>query len=258
VSYRTSVIFETSLLSWQQLTLEDAAAAWSDEYRVAGPRLLLPLTSCLGFRIAADTFLCDAATAVFLTPEQPYRMRRPYAAQRSMLITVAGDLGPGGRSTFPLASHLKLRRWMRAARGRQVDTLALEEGLLGLARDASPARATVPARSHRASEAAREYIASCPERDDSLREIAAAVHVSPYHLARVFRRCTGQSLHGYRTRLRMTAALDRLQQGENDLSALAADLGYSSHSHFGAVFLRNFGASPGQLRTNLAARNGPT
>ncbi|HZF80136.1 MAG TPA: helix-turn-helix domain-containing protein [Rubrivivax sp.] len=48
-----------------------------------------------------------------------------------------------------------------------------------------------------------------------------------------------------------------LEQGEDDLAALAADLGYSSHSHFRAAFARHFGCPPRQLRTNLTTREHP-
>jgi AraC family transcriptional regulator len=51
----------------------------------------------------------------------------------------------------------------------------------------------------------------------------------------------------------MTMALDRLREGERDLSALALDLGYANHSHFSDVFRRSFGAAPTQVRTNLVA-----
>ena len=39
-----------------------------------------------------------------------------------------------------------------------------------------------------------------------LHDIAASVHASPYHLARVFRSGTGSSLHAYRNQLRLRAS----------------------------------------------------
>ena len=52
----------------------------------------------------------------------------------------------------------------------------------------------------------------------------------------------------------MVAALHRLSEGERDLSQLALDLGYSSHSHFSAVFTTTYGQGPAALRRNLVAR----
>jgi len=252
MSYRRTVVFETALLSWQHVGLQAAQGEWSDDYRVDGPRLLLPLTACFECALGPSRFVCDPTTALWLSPSQPYRLRRPWADQRSALLIVDEDLGPSRRSPLPFAVHVQMGSWSRLIASRSVDPLALEERLVGLIRALLPASSGVD-RPHRAVERAREYLAAEPQRNDTLTEIAKAAHCSSFHLARLFRRCTGQSLHGFRTRLRMTLALDRLRQGEPDLSALAADLGYSSHSHFAGVFRRAMGATPSEMRTNLAA-----
>jgi len=78
-----------------------------------------------------------------------------------------------------------------------------------------------------------------------LEEIAGALHVSPYHLARVFRAETGYSVHGYLTNLRVREGLVRLADGAgSDIAALGADLGFSSHSHFTAAFRGAMGVVP--------------
>ena len=86
----------------------------------------------------------------------------------------------------------------------------------------------------------------------TLRDVADAACCSPFHLARSFRRHTGLSLHGYRQRLRLALALQRLEEGECDLAALAHELGYSSQSHLGSAFLRELGVTPAQARRALA------
>jgi AraC-like DNA-binding protein len=88
----------------------------------------------------------------------------------------------------------------------------------------------------------------------SLDDVARAVHCSPYHLCRVFRRHTGTSIHQYLTRLRLRAALDRLMDAGPDLTRLALDAGFSSHSHFTTAFTREFGAPPSTVRTTSARR----
>jgi AraC-like DNA-binding protein len=80
-----------------------------------------------------------------------------------------------------------------------------------------------------------------------LREVADAVGASPFHLARVFRRHTGQSVHGFRTQLRLRAALDRMAGG-GVLIHIALEVGFSSHSHFTAAFRAVFGALPSAVR----------
>jgi AraC family transcriptional regulator len=79
-------------------------------------------------------------------------------------------------------------------------------------------------------------------------EIAEAIGVSRFHLSRVFRTCTGFSLHGYRNQLRLRAALERLVDPQAALPALAGELGFSSHSHFTAAFKESFGVAPSSLR----------
>ena len=70
---------------------------------------------------------------------------------------------------------------------------------------------------------------------------------SAFHLARLFGRHTGFTLHGYRTRMRLLHALDRLEEARGTLTDLALELGYSSQSHFTDAFRRAFGAPPGSL-----------
>jgi AraC-like DNA-binding protein len=80
-----------------------------------------------------------------------------------------------------------------------------------------------------------------------LAQLAGACGVSPWFLARIFRRVTGTTVHDYHERLRLRAALDPVSAG-HDLSALAHDLGFASHSHFTESFRRAFGVPPSGFR----------
>jgi AraC-like DNA-binding protein len=97
-------------------------------------------------------------------------------------------------------------------------------------------------------EAAKNTIASNLGRNVTLHELCAATHCSPWQLCRAFRRATGQTLTHYRHALRMQIALERLQQQDTDLTELALELGYSSHSHFTHVFRRHLGITPSEVR----------
>ena len=83
----------------------------------------------------------------------------------------------------------------------------------------------------------------------TLDELGRAVNVSPFHLARAFRRHTGYTLHEYRTHLRLRAVVERLDLGSDDLAVIAREVGFSSHSHLTATFRRTFGVPPSALRT---------
>jgi AraC family transcriptional regulator len=82
----------------------------------------------------------------------------------------------------------------------------------------------------------------------SLRDLATAVDCSVFHLCRVFRSCVGTTIHRHRSDLRLRAALDLLDNNERDLTRLALDVGFSSHSHFTAAFRRAFGKPPSELK----------
>ncbi len=85
-----------------------------------------------------------------------------------------------------------------------------------------------------------------------LAHLARELETSPFHLCRVFREETGESIHRYLTRLRLRAAVEALGRGEKDLSGLAFDLGFSSHSHFSHSFRREFGVPPSKFRPSPA------
>jgi AraC family transcriptional regulator len=81
-----------------------------------------------------------------------------------------------------------------------------------------------------------------------LSKIARAVGASMFHLCRCFRAGTGLTLHEYRTQLRLRGALEALESGDRDLTRVALDSGFSSHSHFTAAFRRVFAATPSRVR----------
>lgn len=81
-----------------------------------------------------------------------------------------------------------------------------------------------------------------------LADLATAAGVSAFHLCRAFRRQTGVSLHQYRRRLRLLAALEPVCDARRRLVDVALDAGFSSHSHFTSAFHSEFGWSPSKLR----------
>ena len=89
-----------------------------------------------------------------------------------------------------------------------------------------------------------------------LREIGRAVGASPAYLTDLFRRVEGVSLHQYLTQLRLARALAELPHTEN-LTELALDTGFSSHSHFSAAFRRAFGDTPSEYREQTRRHRRP-
>jgi AraC-like DNA-binding protein len=100
-------------------------------------------------------------------------------------------------------------------------------------------------------DAARECLAADPDR--SLPDLAATLRVSPHHLSRSFRAITGHTISRHRMRLRARAALERLAEGDHNLTRLAADLGFADHSHLCRVLRAEAGHTPSALRHALAS-----
>jgi AraC-like DNA-binding protein len=92
------------------------------------------------------------------------------------------------------------------------------------------------------------------KRQLSLQQIAGKVHVSPYHLCRVFRQLTGFTIHRYLNQIRLRTSLEYVAQGGTTLAELGLELGYSSHSHFTHAFKRTFGTSPSDLQKTASSR----
>jgi AraC-like DNA-binding protein len=99
----------------------------------------------------------------------------------------------------------------------------------------------------RLADRVKVLLASDLSRRWSLAEIAAEIRGSPVYLTQVFQQTEGIPLYRYQLRLRLARALDLIPRYD-DLSTLAADLGFSSHSHFTAAFRQAYGRSPTAFR----------
>ena len=87
----------------------------------------------------------------------------------------------------------------------------------------------------------------------TLAQIASEVRVSPVYLTTVFQQVEGMPLYRYQLRLRLAQALNLLSQYD-DLTALSADLGFSSHSHFSSSFKQVYGRTPAEFQRAVDLR----
>ena len=99
----------------------------------------------------------------------------------------------------------------------------------------------------RLADRVKVLLASDLSRRWTLADIAAEIRGSPVYLTQVFQQTEGIPLYRYHLRLRLARALDLIARFD-DLSALAAELGFSSHSHFAAAFRQAYGRSPTAFR----------
>lgn len=128
-----------------------------------------------------------------------------------------------------------------------IEPLEAEGLLLTLVcRSLGPRTSHEPGATHarrRLADRVKLLLASDLSRRWTLAEIAAEIGGSAVYLTQVFQQVEGIPLYRYHLRLRLARALDLIARYD-DLSALAAELGFSSHSHFTAAFRQAYGRSP--------------
>jgi AraC-like DNA-binding protein len=180
---------------------------------------------------------------------------------------LAGDPGPAAGATFYVDGRLDLihRRLLAAARGPRSSEAVAERLFDLMARlneqnrpGPTPTGAPVNEVDRAGVEAARTAILTGHPQAQALVPLAALVGVSPYRLSRAFGSSLGVPLTRYRNRVRLARALDRLERGEENLAALAADLGFADQAHLCRTARQHLGHTPTALRrllTNVSGRS---
>jgi AraC family transcriptional regulator len=85
----------------------------------------------------------------------------------------------------------------------------------------------------------------------SVRELAAAVDLSPTHFCTAFKQSTGCSPHRYLVIRRIARAKELMEDRRLSLTEIALSSGFSSSSQFATTFRRIEGATPTAYRRSL-------
>jgi AraC family transcriptional regulator len=93
------------------------------------------------------------------------------------------------------------------------------------------------------------------DQDLTLRALAAASYLSPFHFARLFKKLTGASPHNYLAGIRATKAQLLLAETDLSVTEIGARVGYLSGSHFTKAFRLATGATPREFRKSVVSRN---
>ena len=92
------------------------------------------------------------------------------------------------------------------------------------------------------------------DQDLTLKALAAASYLSPFHFARLFKKLTGATPHNYLAGIRATRAQSLLAHTELSVTEVGAQVGYLSASHFTKAFRLATGTTPREFRKGLIAR----
>ncbi|HEY7638259.1 MAG TPA: AraC family transcriptional regulator [Steroidobacteraceae bacterium] len=206
-----------------------------------------------GFRLSNNTAHPQAATLLFVSRELLEEALGTIAGTGIATMRRLRGRPAHWRSSALTVCHARLLAT------RSEDRLAIEENSLALIRQvvaeaAGSAVAGVRSQSARrvaVVDRARSYILNRYRESLSLSSIAAASGVAPSTLCENFPCIVGVPVWRYVQRLRLQDAALALGEGATDLSRLALDLGFSSHSHFAQAFRAHFGQAPSHFRRDL-------
>jgi AraC family transcriptional regulator len=87
-------------------------------------------------------------------------------------------------------------------------------------------------------------------------QLAAVVHLSAFHFARLFKISTGSPPHAFITASRMERAKELLRTRNLPLVEIAAQVGFQTQGHFTEVFHRMVGVTPRRFRLANAVVEG--
>jgi AraC-like DNA-binding protein len=274
-------LFSGPLVTLTDVCCRESSSACSGEEHARGHQLIVIRSgvfvkhSPLASRRA---LVAEPMQVLFLNRNEPFRISHPAAGGDDCTVLdlsdeataeVIGILEPEARdrpeapfriSHAPLAAAARLRlHGLRRTAAQARDSLLLEESLLGIlarvagdgyrahGRSITPRREATRKAREELVERIRHALAAAPAESWSLSRLARQVNSSPYHLTRVFRASTGLPVHQYLLRLRLALALEELEGGGGELSAIALRAGFASHSHFSTAFRHAFGVQPSSL-----------
>ena len=219
-------------------------------------KLVITLSGAFEFQVGRSSTWVDSSRLLFAHPGESYADRHVLAGvgHRSLILTphdeaLAEAWGELPSSRTGRARACSPRTQMLAQRLRRASQpLAAEELGVAILEDCAAERRSLGGLDQRCVRRAKAILHDCPDGRLSLTEIAAMLGVTSVYLTQSFKRAEGMPLYRYQTLLRLSRALDRLPES-NDITDLAFELGFSSHSHFSAVFRNELGTTPSNYRS---------
>jgi AraC family transcriptional regulator len=275
------IVFQTARVTVGEWRCARTHALFADSGPIQHHLAAFPRTAVVIRHAGAPAFVSDAGNATLYNQGQRYTREAIHpdgdlcdwwAADPATAaeIAAAADDRVGAHDERPLrharapvdaALYLRQRSLLIALRNGALDALQAEEEVLALlfATFTAAARAAgaTPARMSRAAvelaHAAARELAACTQESLTLGALSGRLGASPFHLCRSFRAVQGRTMHRHLTTLRLRASLEAVAERGEDLTQVAFDHGFSSHSHFAAAFRREYGMAPSAWRARARA-----
>lgn len=248
----------------------------SAEECAAATHLVFPYRGLYLRHVGNEQSVADANHVLFFNAGEGYQVSHPVTGgDHSLVLSVSQpllrELAPDSlvdrRDEFrfrgqslgidPRAQAL-VALLRHSLRHGSIESLEAESLALTLAcRSLGPRTTHTPGATHarrRLVDRVKVLLASDLTRRWSLADIAAEIGGSAVYLTQAFRQVEGLPLYRYHLRLRLARALDLVTRYD-DMSALALDLGFSSHSHFTAAFKQVYGSSPSQFKQSALSKS---
>jgi AraC-like DNA-binding protein len=271
--FEVDLLLDTPAVAVRHVRCSGTCRHRSVEECATATHLVFPYRGTYLRHVGSDQSVADANHVLLFNAGEGYQVSHPVTGGDASLVLALSEpllreLSPAallhkrdalgfrlqGLSIDPRAQALValLRHSLQVG---NIDSLEAESLLLTLVRRSLGPRAsreTGPTQAkRRLVDRVKVLLANDPARRWTLGEIAGEIGGSAVYLTQAFQQVEGLPLYRYQLQLRLARALDLIAACDN-VSALALDLGFSSHSHFTAAFKRIYGCSPTAFRQSLS------
>ena len=269
-------LLDTGIVAVKDVHCSGTCRHRSAEECAAATHLVFPYRGVYLRHVGSDQSVADANHVLFFNAGEGYQVSHPATGGDDSLVLAVSqpllrELAPGAladRSDQFKFRGQSLRIDPRAQalvallrhslRNGSIEPLEAESLALTLVcRSLGPRTTRQAGATHarrRLVDRAKVLLASDLTKRWSLAEIAAEIGGSAVYLTQAFQQVEGLPLYRYHLRLRLARALDKVAEYD-DMSALAQDLGFSSHSHFAAAFKQAYGRSPTAFKQSATAKS---
>jgi AraC family transcriptional regulator len=246
-----------------------------------GYEIVLPRAGAYQRRDSFGTFLADPNQVLFYNKGEPYDISHPVQGGDSstvflfapaLLVDMIRAYDPDiedhtcqlfQRSHITFATRLQILQYrLLCTNNNATEPLAVEEQIVAsLSEIIRALHPNYPARQNHLStntlrahaeqtQAVMTFLNAHLRSRLQLEQISSAVHLSPFHLCRIFKQNTCMTLNQYVRRLRLFNAAEQiLENPKARLDLLALEYGFSNHGNFSTAFRAAFGINPSEFRS---------